>query len=143
MPEGDIADIMRTQIEEPATRRLLDIFRQHGEVPRKEVERFRISVVEYRRAVLADYGDLDPVVRHELLKSLLTDYALSIDGLVERSLHQNGLGMQEENGREALPAKQGAPENDRPPPSTVELPRNRWTLDGILRQVRLTFRARK
>ena len=45
-------------------------------------ELFSVSAKKYKEAIFAGYDSYEPVVRHELLKSLLQDYKHAIDELL-------------------------------------------------------------
>ena len=73
--------LMRATIEEPAAHRLSDLLQQ-GLIKPADINRFKVSSIEFRRAILANYESLDPVVRDELRASLLRDYQRTVDDLV-------------------------------------------------------------
>ncbi|XVS62153.1 hypothetical protein ACQPYE_28315 [Actinosynnema sp. CA-299493] len=79
---AELEALIRTQIEEPAGRRILEMVRA-GHIGRADVDLFSTSAERYKTAVLAEYESFDPRVRDELRKSLLVDYQHEIDRLIK------------------------------------------------------------
>jgi hypothetical protein len=79
--ESDLGRLLRTRIEEPAARRLLELHRQ-GAIQDTDVRRFRVSAERYREAILNEYHAFDPQVRCALHQSLLTDYQRTVTRLI-------------------------------------------------------------
>lgn len=83
MSDLGLAEVMRTEIEEPATRELLTLLRA-GKILEKDVDKFRVTVSRYHEAVLEQTGGLDPIVRNELVGSLLADYRAQVGELIKK-----------------------------------------------------------
>jgi hypothetical protein len=79
---AELEALIRTQIEEPAGRQILDMVRA-GRIEKADADLFGTSADRYKAAVLAEYESFDPRVRDELRKSLLTDYQNEIDRLIK------------------------------------------------------------
>jgi len=79
--DAELADLIRVQIEEPAAREIMDLVRQ-GVIQEVDRQLFNVSAEKYKRAVFAEYDAYDPVVRRELLVSLLADYQATIGRLL-------------------------------------------------------------
>jgi hypothetical protein len=88
---SEIEKIIETQIHEPAIRELRQLHAQ-GLINRTDVDRFSVSVQQYKVALFSQYDGLDDSVRYELLKSLLIDYKATIDGLVQSVAKRSRLG---------------------------------------------------
>lgn len=113
--DTELADLVRTQIEEPAGRRLLQLA-QEGAIQEVDVKLFQISAQRYKNAMFAQYESFDPVVRHELVRSLITDYQATIDemlaGISRRGKPSQGHDMIERAGdvREGESPTEGWPD---------------------------------
>jgi hypothetical protein len=86
----DLAQLIRVQVDEPALAALHEMYTR-GLVTELDVEKFKTSVGRYKAAVLQEHQDLDPQVRHELIKSLLSDYQVTMYKMVaaiERRVRQ-------------------------------------------------------
>jgi hypothetical protein len=77
----ELEQLIRVQIDEPVVRELQQMYHQ-GLVSKLDVDKFRVSARRYKAAVLTEHKSLDPAVRHELVKSLLSDYQATINKLV-------------------------------------------------------------
>lgn len=77
----DLNQLIRAQIDEPAVRDLREMHQQ-GVVTKLDVEKFRTSVQQYKSAILDEYANLDPAVRQELIKSLLSDYQMMVNSMI-------------------------------------------------------------
>lgn len=82
MKADEFDAVMRQTIEEPAAHRLGSLLRR-GLIRQSDVQRFQVSCVEFRKAILGNYEALDPVVRDELRASLLREYQRTVGDLVE------------------------------------------------------------
>ncbi|MEU8658871.1 hypothetical protein [Actinoplanes philippinensis] len=81
---------MRETIEEPAAQRLAALL-QRGLIRPSDVQRFKVSSVEFRRAILGNYESLDPIVRDELRASLIREYQRTVGDLVEDIVQRDDL----------------------------------------------------
>jgi hypothetical protein len=79
---AELEALIRTQIEEPAGHRILEMVRT-GLIEQADADLFSTSAQRYKAAVLAEYDSFDPRVRDELRKSLLTDYQNEIERLIK------------------------------------------------------------
>ena len=77
----DLEALVRTQIEEPAARRLLEM-RAAGLITESDSEVFRASAQRYKEAAFAQYDGFDPDVRSQLVQALLADYEREVARLL-------------------------------------------------------------
>ena len=99
-------------VEFPAFVRIENL-EKRGALQVDDVAKFKAAAFEYKRAVLAGYCDLDPRVRQELLKSLISDYRNELDRLIRAAetraelSHHNSGRFQEKAARNLSPASSG------------------------------------
>jgi hypothetical protein len=77
----DLAQLIETQIDQPTIEKVRRLYDQ-GLVTRQDLEKFRVSARRYKEAILTQHDSLEVEVRDELVKSLLSDYQKTVDGLV-------------------------------------------------------------
>jgi len=77
----DLEALVRTQIEAPAARRLLEM-KAAGLIAEGDEEVFRASAQRYKEAAFAQYAGFDPDVRSQLVQALLADYEREVARLL-------------------------------------------------------------
>lgn len=77
----ELARLIETQIDRQAIEKLYGLYQQ-GALSMSDIDKFKVSVQQYKAVLLAQHDGWDESVKHELLKSLLTDYQATIDRLV-------------------------------------------------------------
>jgi|SRR5579859_3522424 len=77
----ELAQLIAVQIDQPALEVLQRLY-DKGLVTQLDVEKFRVSIRRYKEAILSEHAALDIEVRRELVKSLLTDYQMTVNKLV-------------------------------------------------------------
>ncbi|MEU0529390.1 hypothetical protein [Amycolatopsis tolypomycina] len=78
----DLEALVRTHIEEPAARRLLEM-QAAGLITEADSEVFRASAQRYKEAAFAQYAGFDPDVRSQLVQALLADYEREVARLLQ------------------------------------------------------------
>ncbi|WP_410608771.1 hypothetical protein [Amycolatopsis sp. lyj-109] len=77
----DLEALVRTQIEEPAARRIFEM-QAAGLITETDGEVFRASAERYKEAAFAQYAGFDPDVRSQLVQALLADYEREVARLL-------------------------------------------------------------
>ncbi|HET6707818.1 hypothetical protein, partial [Amycolatopsis sp.] len=77
----DLEALVRTHIEEPAARRLLEM-QAAGLITEADGDVFRASAQRYKEAAFAQYAGFDPDVRSQLVQALLADYEREVARLL-------------------------------------------------------------
>jgi hypothetical protein len=85
----DLEALVRTQIEEPAARRILEM-QAAGLITKADGEIFRTSAQRYKEAAFAQYAGFDPDVRSQLVQALLADYEREVARLLREIAARQG-----------------------------------------------------